>query len=66
MPQFHKDEIARLDDIETLLTTARELAHRFTGRELAETVTQIGEALVALSLSRDMMIADRRRREATA
>ena len=66
MPQFHTDEIARLDDIETLLTTARELAHRFTGRELDETATRIGGAIVSLNLSRNRMIANRRTREAGA
>jgi hypothetical protein len=56
MPKFHKDEVARLEDIEALLVTARDLADRFHLSKLAGTSSSIPTALMTLRSAKTELI----------
>ena len=48
MPGFYKDELSKLEDIEALLVTARDLADRFKSPTMYDTVGSIRESLKTL------------------
>lgn len=59
MPKFYRDELSRVEDIEALMTTARDLAVRFKGDELNEATASIQEALGTLRKPRSELITSR-------
>lgn len=56
MPRYHRDELAKLDDIEVLLITARDLALRFRERDVHEVTVGIQTALGDLRSARITLI----------
>lgn len=56
MPRFHKDEVAKLEDIEALLVTARDLAERFTIPQLSDTGQSIRDTLATLRTAKSKLI----------
>lgn len=63
MPRFHKDEVAKLEDIEALLVTARDLAERFHIPQLDETCRSIRSTLVTLRATKSELINEWRARD---
>jgi hypothetical protein len=58
MPRFHKDEVAKLEDIEALLVTARDLVERFHMKQLEGTAQSIKETLSTMRSAKAGLIAD--------
>lgn len=56
MPRFHKDEVTKLEDIEALLVTARDLAERFTIPQLSDTGEAIRNTLATLRRAKSKLI----------
>lgn len=54
--KFHQDELSRLDDIEALMTTARDLAARFRGFEMSQTAASIQSAISYVRIARSQII----------
>jgi hypothetical protein len=53
---FQHDELTRLDDIEALMTTARDLAARFKGFEMNQATESIQSAISCLRVARSQLI----------
>lgn len=58
MPRFHRDEVTKLEDIEALLVTARDLADRFKCPKLATTAGSIRTSLATLRTAKSDLIAE--------
>jgi hypothetical protein len=58
MPRYHRDEIAKLDDIEALLMTARDLADRFKCPKLSGAAGSIRASLATLRIAKSELIDD--------
>lgn len=58
MPRFHKDEVSKLEDIEALLVTARDLAERFSTPQLSDTAQSIRATLATLRKAKSKLIEE--------
>lgn len=56
MPRYHKDEVAKLEDIEALLITARDLVERFHIGQLDGTAQSIRTSLATLRVAKANLI----------
>lgn len=56
MPHNHRDELSKLEDIEALLITAKQLALRFRGPELQAAAASIENVLGQIRDARGVMI----------
>lgn len=56
MPHNHRDELSKLEDIEALLITAKQLALRFRGPELQAAAASIENVLGQIREARGTMI----------
>jgi hypothetical protein len=58
MPRNHHDELSKLDDIEALLSTARDLALRFHGQEMKHVGRLLQDVLQEVGHARDTKISN--------
>ena len=57
MSQYNRDRISRLEDLEALMTTARDLAARMTDQELDDTRECIGSALTEIRQAQQSLLS---------
>ncbi|MHB2265636.1 hypothetical protein [Aliihoeflea sp. PC F10.4] len=58
MPKFHRDEVSKLEDIEALLVTARDLSERFKLHQLDETTRAIRNTLATLRVAKNDLVEE--------
>lgn len=57
MPKYHLDEVARLDDIEALITTTQDLVRRLNVSELGASARCLADSLHEVRQARAVLIA---------
>lgn len=58
MPKYHRDEVSKLEDIEALLVTARDLVARFHLQQLDGTAQSIRDALSSMRAAKTELVSE--------